>query len=55
MLIAFHVRAGTFALTSVAFELYIIPQSGSLFIAPVTVTAIIYIGERNPDHKGTIL
>ena len=55
MLIAFHVRAGIFALTLVDFELYIIPQASSFTIPPIAITAIIDIGVRKPDHKGTVL
>ena len=55
MLIAFHVRAGIFALTSVALKLYIIPQPSSFTIPPIAVTAIIDIGKGKADHKITIL
>ena len=55
MLIAFHVRAGIFALTSVAFKLYISPQASSFTIPPDAVTAIVNIGKRKADHKITIL
>ena len=55
MLIAFHVRAGIFALTSVALKLYIIPQPSFFFVAPIAIAAIIDIGKREADHKITIL
>jgi hypothetical protein len=55
MLIAIHVRAATFTLTSVAFETYIIPQPGSFLVTPTAIATTIDIGQRKTYRKGTVL